>query len=135
MSKLSPNDSSTRAVEAVPCRRSATAHVARGVQIFAWPSAPAATPVADMVEATLSGEISVRVIVLAKREGELARNGADLVAECRRAFDRELANNVAHYPTPPIPSDIDPRDYRQALSSSRADGQARCSIACGGTAL
>jgi hypothetical protein len=56
---------------------------------FAVNSAPAATPIADMAEAMLSGGIPVEVVVLAVRTAELARGGTDPLAERRRGFDRE----------------------------------------------
>jgi hypothetical protein len=77
---------------------------------FAVTSAPAATPIADMVEAMLSGGIPVEVVVLAVRIAELARGGTDPVAERRRAFDRERKRRAAakvppaesqHAPPPP----------------------------------
>jgi hypothetical protein len=66
-----------------PGRRKAAAHEARGVQTFAVTSVPAATPIADMVEAMLSGGISVQVVVLAERSAELARGGTDPVGLCK----------------------------------------------------
>ena len=58
-----------------PSRRRAAAHHERGAQTFAVISAPAATPIADLVEAMLSGGIPVEVVVLAARTAELARGG------------------------------------------------------------
>ena len=88
MSRLSP-EPSIPAAGADPGGRKRAAHGARGAQTLAVTSAPATTPIADMIQAMLSGGISVKVVVLAERTAELARGGTDLVAERRRAFDRE----------------------------------------------
>jgi hypothetical protein len=64
-----------------PRGRKAAAYEAHGAQSFAAPSAPSATPIADMVEAMLSGGSPVEVVVLAVRTAELARGGTDPVAD------------------------------------------------------
>jgi hypothetical protein len=93
-----------------PGWRKAAAHEARGAQIFAVTSAPAATPIADMVKAMLSGGIPVEVVVLAVGTAELARGGTVPIAERRRAFDRERKRRASakappaesqHAPPPP----------------------------------
>jgi hypothetical protein len=89
MSELPPDEPSNSAAGADPGRREAAAHEAHGVQTFAVTSAPAAMPIADMVEAMLSGGIPVEVVVLAVPTAELARGGTHPVAERRRGFDRE----------------------------------------------
>jgi hypothetical protein len=89
MPELFPDELSIATTGADPGRRKAAAHEAHGAQTFAVTSAPAATPIADMVEAMLSGGIPVEVVGLAERTAELARGGTDPVAERRRAFDRE----------------------------------------------
>jgi len=105
MSELPPDE--IAATGADPGRRKPAAH---RVQTRAVTSAPAATPIADMVEAMLSGGIPVEVVVLAVRIAELARGGTDPVAERRRAFDRERKRRAAakvppaesqHAPPPP----------------------------------
>jgi hypothetical protein len=101
MSELSPDESSIAAAGADPGRRKAAAHEARGTQTFAVTSAPAATPIADMVEAMVSGGSPVEVVVLAVRTAELARGGTDPVAERRRAFDRERKRRASAKAPPP----------------------------------
>jgi hypothetical protein len=79
-------------------------------QTFAVTSAPAATPIADMVEAMPSGGIPVEVVVLPVRTAEPARGDTDPVTERRRAFDRERKRRASakappaenqHAPAPP----------------------------------
>src|ERR1700730_12863618 len=76
MSELPPDE--IAATGADPGRRKPAAH---RVQTRAVTSAPAATPIADMVEAMLSGGIPVDLVVLAVRTSELARGATDPVAE------------------------------------------------------
>ena len=90
-------------------RRKAVVHEACGARPFAVSSAPAAMPIAHMIEATLSSGISIEVVV-AEHIAELASGGTDPVAERRRAFDRERkrrapakAAPVESQHAPPIP--------------------------------
>jgi hypothetical protein len=55
MPELFPDELSIATTGADPGGRKAAAHEAHGAQTFAVTSAPAATPIADMVEAMLSG--------------------------------------------------------------------------------
>jgi hypothetical protein len=82
MSELPPDELSLAGADLG--RRKAVAHEERGAQTYAVTSAPAATPIADMVEAMLSAEIPVVVVVPAERTA-----GAYSVAERSCAFDRE----------------------------------------------
>jgi hypothetical protein len=54
MSELFPVEPSIATTGADPGRRKAAAHEAHGAQTFAVTSAPAATPIADMIETMLS---------------------------------------------------------------------------------
>lgn len=61
---------------------------------FEVTSVPAATPIADTVEAILSAGISVEVVVLAGGTAELARSDTVPSAERRRASDRGRKRQV-----------------------------------------
>jgi hypothetical protein len=105
-----PAEGRDAAASGRPGRHKATAHKARGAQTFAVTSAPAATPITDMVEAMLSGGIPVQLVVLAVRTADLARGDSDPVAERGRASDRERKRRASakaqptesqHAPPPP----------------------------------
>jgi hypothetical protein len=55
-----------------PSRRKAAAHEAHGVQTFVVTSVPAATPIADMVEAMVPGGNPAELVVLTFRTAKLA---------------------------------------------------------------
>ena len=90
-----------------PGRHKAAAHEARGAPTFAVTSGPAATPIADTVEAALSDGIPVELVVLAVRTAELATGDTDPVAERERASDRERTRG-ASAKAPPAESHLAP---------------------------
>jgi hypothetical protein len=110
MSELPSHEHSIPAAGTPAGRRRVAADQARSVQTFALTSVPAAAPMADMVKARLSGEISAQVADLVELGADLARQGAYLTAEGRHAFDRERKRRVwakglpaeSQHPSPPL---------------------------------
>jgi hypothetical protein len=81
-----PPEPSIPDAKADPGRLKAAAHEARGAQTFAVTSAPAATPIAEMVEAMVPGGNPAELVVRTIRTAELAT-----VRKCLRpeASERE----------------------------------------------
>jgi hypothetical protein len=96
--------------------RKAADHEARS----AVTSASSETPIGDMVERMLSGGVQPDIIVLAVRTAELARGGADPVADRRRAFDRE-EQRVAARREQNLVNQRNSRARRQHVSADNAD--------------
>ena len=96
MSELPPNESSIAGADAG--RRSAAVDEARGVQTFAVTSAPAATPIADMVEAVLSGGAAVARTQTINQNSKLVDHYSEPNPLQNREVARAAACNAAGAP-------------------------------------
>jgi hypothetical protein len=93
-----PPEPSIPAAKADPGRRGAAAHEAHGAQTFAVTSAPAATPIADMVEAMLSGEAAAAGAQTVNQNSTLVDHYSEPNPSQNREVARAAACNAAGAP-------------------------------------
>jgi len=98
MSELPPDESSIAAAGAAPGGRKAAAHEARRAQSFAVTSARAATPIADMVEAMLSGGAGAAGAQTVNQNSTLVDHYSEPNPSQNREVARAAACNAAGAP-------------------------------------
>jgi hypothetical protein len=96
MSELPPDELSLAGADLG--RRKAVAHEERGAQTYAVTSAPAATPIADMVEATLSGEAAAAGAQTVNQNSTLVDHYSEPNPSQNREVARPAACNAAGAP-------------------------------------
>jgi hypothetical protein len=98
MSELSPDECSIKAAGANLGRRKPAAHAAHGARTLALTLAPAATPIADMVEATLSGEAAAAGAQTVNQNSTLVDHYSEPNPSQNREVARPAACNAAGAP-------------------------------------
>jgi hypothetical protein len=93
-----PTEGRGAAASGRPGPRKAAAHEARGVQTFAMTSAPAATPIADMVEAMLSGGAAAAGAQTVNQNSTLVDHYSEPNPSQNREVARAAACNAAGAP-------------------------------------